>query len=120
MNNTTNLEEPVAQSDLVQQHVGQSDPVQSIAGLFIFIIIFAFQFSSKYLGILRKMKGSTSTADAQLRAQIKQLYKEASTLSQKIFVLEIWRLYKRLCYGWYHPMDNGIYQCCKICLSTNT
>lgn len=58
MNNTTDLKQPVAQSNLVEP-VAQSDLVQhvgqSIAGLFIFIIIFAFQFSSKYLGILRKM-----------------------------------------------------------------
>ncbi|KAK1397447.1 R-linalool synthase [Heracleum sosnowskyi] len=76
MENATAPEETLAQSYLVE-HAGQS-----ILGLFIFLVIFAFQFSSKYLAILKKVKGSTSAADAQLRAEIKQLYKEASTLSQ--------------------------------------
>ncbi|KAL1815072.1 hypothetical protein ACET3Z_017646 [Daucus carota] len=57
-------------------------PQQSSAAVIIFIVIFALQFGSKYLCILKKMKGSTTVADAQLRAEIKQLYKEASALSQ--------------------------------------
>ncbi|KAK1386574.1 R-linalool synthase [Heracleum sosnowskyi] len=53
----------------------------SVGAPLIFIIIIAFQYLSMYVDI-KKKKGSTSTADVQLRAEIKQLYKEANAFSQ--------------------------------------
>ncbi|KAM7516019.1 hypothetical protein LguiA_005602 [Lonicera macranthoides] len=54
---------------------------KSLAALTIFIIVMALQFLSKYLEHNKK-RGSTNKADVQLRAEIKQLLKEASSLSQ--------------------------------------
>ncbi|XP_055805804.1 protein GET1-like [Solanum dulcamara] len=52
-----------------------------VAAPMIFIIVLALQFLSRYFEINKK-KGSTSSEDMQLRAEIKQLLKEASALSQ--------------------------------------
>ncbi|CAK9164956.1 unnamed protein product [Ilex paraguariensis] len=54
---------------------------KSLAAPIIFVVIIALQFVSRYLE-LHKKKGSPSEADIQLRAEIKQLLKEASALSQ--------------------------------------
>ncbi|KAK4368212.1 hypothetical protein RND71_012004 [Anisodus tanguticus] len=54
---------------------------RSIAAPMIFIIVVALQFLSRYFEINKK-KGSTSSEDMQLRAEIKQLLKEASALLQ--------------------------------------
>ncbi|XP_009801469.1 protein GET1-like [Nicotiana tabacum] len=54
---------------------------RSIAAPMIFLIVVALQFLSRYFEINKK-KGSTSSEDIQLRAEIKQLLKEASALSQ--------------------------------------
>ncbi|KAJ6398209.1 hypothetical protein OIU77_019085, partial [Salix suchowensis] len=56
-------------------------PRRSLAAPLIFFIVVAFQFVSQYLHKLNK-KGSKSATEIQLRAEIKQLLKEASTLSQ--------------------------------------
>ncbi|KAJ6682340.1 hypothetical protein OIU74_020561 [Salix koriyanagi] len=55
-------------------------PRRSLAAPLIFFIVVAFQFVSQYLHKLNK--GSKSATEIQLRAEIKQLLKEASTLSQ--------------------------------------
>lgn len=54
----------------------------SIGAPLIFIIIIAFQYPSMYVDNIKKKKGTTTAADVQLRAEIKQLYKEANTFSQ--------------------------------------
>ncbi|KAL1821007.1 hypothetical protein DCAR_0417379 [Daucus carota subsp. sativus] len=54
----------------------------SVGAPLIFFVVVAFQYLSMYLDNTRKKKGSTSAADVQLRAEIKQLYKEANTYSQ--------------------------------------
>ncbi|XP_019172037.1 PREDICTED: uncharacterized protein LOC109167482 [Ipomoea nil] len=54
---------------------------KSIAAPLVFFIVGVFQFLSRYLE-LRKAKGSMSEKDAQLKAEIKQLLKEANVLSQ--------------------------------------
>ncbi|WMV16521.1 hypothetical protein MTR67_009906 [Solanum verrucosum] len=54
---------------------------RSVAAPMIFIIVLALQFLSRLFEINKK-KGSTSSEDMQLRAEIKQLLKEASALSQ--------------------------------------
>ncbi|XP_031107724.1 uncharacterized protein LOC116012347 [Ipomoea triloba] len=54
---------------------------KSIAAPLVFFIVGVFQFLSRYLE-LRKAKGSISQKDAQLKAEIKQLLKEANALSQ--------------------------------------
>ncbi|KAJ6996929.1 hypothetical protein NC653_013499 [Populus alba x Populus x berolinensis] len=56
-------------------------PRRSLAAPLIFFIVVAFQFVSIYLHQLKK-KGSKSAAEIQLRAEIKQLLKDASALSQ--------------------------------------
>lgn len=56
-------------------------PRRSLAAPLIFFIVVAFQFVSIYLLQLKK-KGSKSAAEIQLRAEIKQLLKDASALSQ--------------------------------------
>uniref|UniRef100_A0A6N2MEJ1 CHD5-like protein n=1 Tax=Salix viminalis TaxID=40686 RepID=A0A6N2MEJ1_SALVM len=56
-------------------------PRRSLAAPLIFFIVVAFQFVSRYLHKLNK-KGSKSATEIQLRSEIKQLLKEASTLSQ--------------------------------------
>ncbi|KAL6545109.1 hypothetical protein OROHE_009774 [Orobanche hederae] len=48
----------------------------------IFILVFSFHFVSKYIESCKKKKGATSDLDIQLRAEIKQLLKEASSLTQ--------------------------------------
>ncbi|KAI3464489.1 hypothetical protein Pfo_021152 [Paulownia fortunei] len=55
---------------------------KSLAAPVIFIVVFYFHFVSKYLESYKKKKGSMSDLDIQLRAEIKQLLKEASSLSQ--------------------------------------
>ncbi|KAG8378289.1 hypothetical protein BUALT_Bualt08G0122000 [Buddleja alternifolia] len=55
---------------------------KSLAAPAIFILVFAFHFASKYLESYKKKKGSMTNADIQLRAEIKELLKEASSLSQ--------------------------------------
>ncbi|CAM8985581.1 unnamed protein product [Rhodiola kirilowii] len=53
----------------------------SLAAPVIFFIVTAFQFASKYLDDIKK-KGGKSEEEMKLRGEIKQLLKEASTLSQ--------------------------------------
>ncbi|KAL4569089.1 hypothetical protein LXL04_024717 [Taraxacum kok-saghyz] len=54
---------------------------KSLAAPIIFIVVLVFQLSDKFLAHM-KTKASVSERDAQLRAEIKQLLKEASTLSE--------------------------------------
>ncbi|KAL7135333.1 hypothetical protein ABFS83_11G087100 [Erythranthe nasuta] len=54
----------------------------SLAAPAIFILVFSLHFVSKYLEFHKKKKGSMSELDVQLRAEIKQLLKEASSLTQ--------------------------------------
>ncbi|XP_038904813.1 uncharacterized protein LOC120091071 [Benincasa hispida] len=53
----------------------------SIAAPFIFLIVIGFQFLAKWLEHLKK-GGSNSQMEMELRKSIKQLLREASTLSQ--------------------------------------
>ncbi|KAK9283220.1 hypothetical protein L1049_011456 [Liquidambar formosana] len=53
----------------------------SLAAPLIFVIVILFQFVSRWLEHLKK-KGSKSAMEIQLREEIKQLLKEASSLSQ--------------------------------------
>ncbi|KAK6114856.1 hypothetical protein DH2020_007125 [Rehmannia glutinosa] len=55
---------------------------KSLAAPVIFILVFSFHFVSKYLESYKRKKGSISDVDIQLRAEIKQLLKEASSLTQ--------------------------------------
>lgn len=57
------------------------DHGKSLAAPLVFLIVVAFQFLSRYLELYKK-KGSISATEAQLRAEIKHLTKEASSLSQ--------------------------------------
>ncbi|KZV28839.1 hypothetical protein F511_06273 [Dorcoceras hygrometricum] len=59
-----------------------SERGKSAAATVIFILVFCFHFASNYLDSFKKKRGSTSEADAQLRAEISQLLKEANSLSQ--------------------------------------
>ncbi|KAL0432195.1 UNVERIFIED_CONTAM: hypothetical protein Slati_2553800 [Sesamum latifolium] len=54
----------------------------SMAAPVIFLLVFCFHFASKCLDSYTKKKGSIDDVDAQLRAEINQLLKEASSLSQ--------------------------------------
>ncbi|MFS8034212.1 putative Get1 family protein [Helianthus anomalus] len=54
---------------------------KSIVAPIIFIFVFTLQLFDKYLAHLKK-KASVSEKDAQLRAEIKQLSKEAAALSE--------------------------------------
>ncbi|KAL1543852.1 protein GET1-like [Salvia divinorum] len=60
----------------------QTGQGKSIAAPVIFILVFAFHFVSKYIESQKNKKGSGENLDAKLRREIKQLLKEASTLSQ--------------------------------------
>ncbi|XP_042040974.1 protein GET1-like [Salvia hispanica] len=60
----------------------QTEQRKSIAAPVIFILVFAFHFISKYIESQKNKKGSGENLDAKLRREIKQLLKEASTLSQ--------------------------------------
>ncbi|KAK7360302.1 hypothetical protein VNO77_02286 [Canavalia gladiata] len=53
----------------------------SLAAPFIFFIILAFQFASHWIGHFKK-SGSEKGKEIQLRGEIKQLLKDASSLSQ--------------------------------------
>ncbi|KAK6132017.1 hypothetical protein DH2020_034243 [Rehmannia glutinosa] len=55
---------------------------KSLAAPVIFILVFSFHFVSKYLESYKRKKGSMSDVDIRLRAEIKQLLKEASSLTQ--------------------------------------
>ncbi|KAK6114832.1 hypothetical protein DH2020_007101 [Rehmannia glutinosa] len=59
---------------------------KSLAAPVIFILVFSFHFVSKYLESYKRKKGSISDVDIQLRAEIKQLLKEASSLTQICWV----------------------------------
>nr|GMC67657.1 uncharacterized protein LOC109167482 [Ipomoea batatas] len=61
---------------------------KSIAASLVFFIVGVFQFLSRYLE-LRKAKGSISEKDAQLKAEIKQLLKEANALSQSVTLIVV-------------------------------
>ncbi|KAL7197370.1 hypothetical protein ACSBR2_019995 [Camellia fascicularis] len=54
---------------------------RSLAAPIIFTIVVAFQFIFRFIE-QKKKKGSKSGVEAQLHAEIKQLYKEASSMSQ--------------------------------------
>ncbi|XP_011074867.1 uncharacterized protein LOC105159486 isoform X1 [Sesamum indicum] len=54
----------------------------SMAAPAIFFLVFSFHFASKCLDSYTKKKGSIDDVDAQLRAEINKLLKEASSLSQ--------------------------------------
>uniref|UniRef100_A0A5B7BAL5 Tail-anchored protein insertion receptor WRB n=1 Tax=Davidia involucrata TaxID=16924 RepID=A0A5B7BAL5_DAVIN len=54
---------------------------KSLAAPLIFTIVVAFQFLSRHAEH-KKKRGSMTDLEIQLRAEIKQLYKEASSLSQ--------------------------------------
>ncbi|KAL0351461.1 UNVERIFIED_CONTAM: hypothetical protein Scaly_1534800 [Sesamum calycinum] len=58
-----------------------SERGKSLAAPVIFIFVFSFHFVSNYIESCKKKNG-TSDVDSQLRAEIKQLLKEASSLSQ--------------------------------------
>ncbi|KAJ9564666.1 hypothetical protein OSB04_000632 [Centaurea solstitialis] len=58
-----------------------ADYTRSLAAPIIFIIVLIFQLFDKSLSHFKK-KASVSGKDAQLRAEIKQLLKEAATLSE--------------------------------------
>ncbi|KAM7258092.1 hypothetical protein ACFE04_013833 [Oxalis oulophora] len=53
----------------------------SLAAPFIFFMVIAFQFASRYLTHLKK-KAARTTKEVELRAEIKKLLKEATALSQ--------------------------------------
>ncbi|KAI5683961.1 hypothetical protein M9H77_05189 [Catharanthus roseus] len=57
------------------------DHEKSLAALLVFLIVVAFQSLSRYLELYQK-KGSMTAAEVQLRAEIKQLLKEAGSYSQ--------------------------------------
>ncbi|KAK6132326.1 hypothetical protein DH2020_033950 [Rehmannia glutinosa] len=59
---------------------------KSLAAPVISILVFSFHFVSKYLESYKRKKGSISDVDIQLRAEIKQLLKEASSLTQICWV----------------------------------
>ncbi|KAI7991034.1 hypothetical protein LOK49_LG12G02925 [Camellia lanceoleosa] len=54
---------------------------RSLAAPIIFTIVVAFQFIFRFIE-QKKKKGSKSGVEAQLHSEIKQLYKEASSMSQ--------------------------------------
>lgn len=54
---------------------------RSLAAPIIFLIVIAFQLLSRFIE-QKKKKGSKSQVENQLRGEIKQMYKEASSLSQ--------------------------------------
>ncbi|XP_057961831.1 protein GET1 isoform X2 [Malania oleifera] len=56
-------------------------PRTSLAAPIIFFLVVLFQFLSKYLENMKK-RGSKSPMEIQLRAEIKQLLKEANSLSE--------------------------------------
>ncbi|XP_011069568.1 uncharacterized protein LOC105155392 [Sesamum indicum] len=58
-----------------------SERGKSLAAPVIFVLVFSFHFVSNYIESCKKKKG-VSDVDSQLRAEIKQLLKEASSLSQ--------------------------------------
>ncbi|KAL0438068.1 UNVERIFIED_CONTAM: hypothetical protein Slati_2289800 [Sesamum latifolium] len=58
-----------------------SERGKSLAAPVIFILVFSFHFVSNYIHSCKKKKGM-SDVYGQLRAEIKQLLKEASSLSQ--------------------------------------
>ncbi|KAL3839993.1 hypothetical protein ACJIZ3_024584 [Penstemon smallii] len=55
---------------------------KSLATTVIFILVFSFHFASKYLESCKRKKGAINDVDVQLKAEIKQMLKEASSLSQ--------------------------------------
>ncbi|CAJ2635921.1 protein GET1-like [Trifolium pratense] len=54
---------------------------RSLAAPFVFLIVLAFQFASHWIDHLKK-SGSEKEKEIKLRAEIKELLKEASSLSQ--------------------------------------
>ncbi|KAK4433684.1 hypothetical protein Salat_0531100 [Sesamum alatum] len=54
----------------------------SMAAPAIFFLVFSLHFATKFLDSYTKKKGSFDHVDAQLRAEINKLLKEASTLTQ--------------------------------------
>ncbi|XP_041022375.1 protein GET1 [Juglans microcarpa x Juglans regia] len=54
----------------------------SLAAPLIFVIVIGFQFLSRWLEHFKKNRGSKSAVSIQLRGEIKQILKEASSLSQ--------------------------------------
>ncbi|XP_028776664.1 uncharacterized protein LOC114733366 isoform X2 [Neltuma alba] len=59
---------------------GSLEHQRSVAAPLIFLIVIGFQLASRWLDQLKK--GSKNGKEAQLRREIKELYKEASSLSQ--------------------------------------
>ncbi|CAA0827888.1 Unknown protein [Striga hermonthica] len=55
---------------------------KSMAAPAIFVLVFAFHFLSKFIGSHKKKKGAMSDVGIELRAEIKKLLKEASSLTQ--------------------------------------
>ncbi|XP_057795875.1 protein GET1-like [Salvia miltiorrhiza] len=60
----------------------QTGQGKSFAALVIFILVFSFHFVSKYIESQKNKRGSGENLDVRLRQEIKQLLKEASSLSQ--------------------------------------
>ncbi|XP_057795799.1 protein GET1-like [Salvia miltiorrhiza] len=60
----------------------QTGQGKSFAALVIFILVFSFHFVSKYIESQKSKRGSGENLDVRLRQEIKQLLKEASSLSQ--------------------------------------
>ncbi|XP_054808310.1 protein GET1 isoform X2 [Prosopis cineraria] len=59
---------------------GSLEHQRSVAAPLIFLIVVGFQLASRWLDQLKK--GSKNGKEARLRREIKELYKEASSLSQ--------------------------------------
>ncbi|KAL8482126.1 hypothetical protein ACS0TY_028328 [Phlomoides rotata] len=55
---------------------------KSFAAIVVFVIVFLLHFVTKYLESHKRKKGPDGNLDVELREQIKQLLKEASSLSQ--------------------------------------
>ncbi|XP_057794796.1 protein GET1-like isoform X6 [Salvia miltiorrhiza] len=60
----------------------QTGQGKSFAAPVIFILVFSFLFVSKYIESQKNKKGSGENLDVRLRQEIKQLLKEANSLSQ--------------------------------------
>ncbi|GAU38352.1 hypothetical protein TSUD_209310 [Trifolium subterraneum] len=66
---------------MMEGDISIEEQQRSLAAPLIFLIVLAFQFASHWIDHLKK-GGSEKAKEIQLRAEIKQLLKEASSLSQ--------------------------------------
>ncbi|KAF5960857.1 hypothetical protein HYC85_002066 [Camellia sinensis] len=84
---------------------------RSLAAPIIFTIVVAFQFISRFIE-QKKKKGSKSGVEAQLRTEIKQLCKEASSMSQEGVILESRESFERQCHVFKNEYERGCGMLC--------